>query len=314
MDLSRKLGAGARDSGLSGAADESAHQAPSPGRRPIRVDYTHTPAVEIPAHVLERHRVAVVANNAPAADAFRLLRTQVLQQMRRNGWQTLAVTSPNQGAGKSTVSLNLAISFGMEVDYTALLIDADLRAPYLRTMLDLAPGPGLGDYLVGKARLEDMLIHPNIGNLVVLPGGAPVENTAELMGSPMMAEMVLELRGRYPNRLIVFDVPANLSGADTLALSTYIDATILLAEENRTTPDEIERACDLLRHVNLLGIVLNKSRELPDPGPNRRQRPGFFSRYFGSRRKSSKLTTAANGNTETPASGPPSNHRNELPQ
>ncbi len=314
MDLSRKLGAGAKDSGLSGAADKPAHQAPSPGSRPNRVDYTHTPAVEIPAQVLERHRVAVVANNTTAADAFRLLRTQVLQQMRRNGWQTLAVTSPNQGAGKSTVSLNLAISFGMEVDYTALLIDADLRDPYLRTMLELAPGPGLGDYLVGKARLEDMLIHPNIGNLVVLPGGAPVENTAELMGSPMMAEMVLELRGRYPNRLIVFDVPANLSGADTLALSSYIDATILLAEENRTTPDEIERACDLLRHVNLLGIVLNKSRELPDPGPSRRRRPGFFSRFFGSRRKSTKLAAATNGNTEAPAPGPPSNHRNELPQ
>jgi capsular exopolysaccharide synthesis family protein len=202
--------------------------------------------------------------------------------MRRNDWQTLAVTSPNQGAGKSTVSLNLAISFGMEVGYTALLIDADLRDPYLRNILELPPGPGLGDYLVGKARLEDMLIHPNIGNLVVLPGGAPVENTSELMGSPMMVEMVRELRGRYPNRLIVFDVPANLSGADTLALTSYVDATILLVEENKTTPDEIERACEFLRHVNLLGIVLNKSRELPDPGPSRRGRRGFFSRLFRS--------------------------------
>ena len=61
-------------------------------------------------------------------------------QMRQNGWQTLAVTSPNKGAGKSTVSLNLAISFAMEVDYTALLVDADLRDPDLRHMLELAAG------------------------------------------------------------------------------------------------------------------------------------------------------------------------------
>jgi capsular exopolysaccharide synthesis family protein len=314
VDLSRKLGAGPKDSVVSRAADKLAHQPPSPERRPNRIEYTHTPDIEVPARLLERHRIAVATNNAKAADAFRLLRTQLLMQMRRNGWQTLAVTSPNQGAGKSTVSLNLAISFGMEVDYTALLVDADLRDPYLRTMLELAPGPGLGDYLVGEARLEDLLIHPNIGNLVVLPGGAPVENTAELMGSPMMVEMVRELRSRYPNRLIVFDVPANLSGADSLALSSYIDATILLVEEDRTTPDEVERACDLLRHGNLIGIVLNKSRELPDPGPSRRRRPGFFSRLFGARNRRTKLAAATHGNAETPTPGPPSNQRNAPPQ
>ena len=137
---------------------------------PGRIKYTRTRVVEIAPHVLERHRVAAVANDA-TADAFRLLRTQVLMQMRQNGWQTLAITSPNKGAGKSTVSLNLAISFAMEVDYTALLVDADLRDPDLRHMLELEPGPGLADYLVGKAELEDLLIHPPLGNLVILPGG-----------------------------------------------------------------------------------------------------------------------------------------------
>ena len=71
-------------------------------------------------------------------------------QMRQNGWQTLAVTSPNKGAGKSTVALNLAISFAMEVDYTSLLVDADLRDPDVRHMLELEPGPGLVDYLAGQ--------------------------------------------------------------------------------------------------------------------------------------------------------------------
>ena len=118
-------------------------------------------------------------------------------QMRQNGWQTLAVTSPNRGAGKSTVALNLALSFAMEADHTALLVDADLRDPYVRNMLELEPGPGLVDYLLGDAALEDLLIHPNVGNLVVLPGGAPVANTSELMRSPMMADMIRELRGRY---------------------------------------------------------------------------------------------------------------------
>jgi protein-tyrosine kinase len=279
--LQRVLGTETEEENLFGPVHEALHsEASSPVCLPSRIEYTRTRIVEIAPHVLERHRVAAVANNA-TTDAFRMLRTQVLMQMRQNGWQTLAVTSPNKGAGKSTVALNLAISFAMELDYTALLVDADLRDPDLRKMLELEPGPGLADYLVGKAVLEDLLIHPLVGNLVVLPGGEPVANTSELMRSPMMAELVRELRGRYPDRLIVFDVPPILSGADTLALSTHMDATILLVEECKTARDDIERSCDLLRHSNLMGIVLNKSRELPEPDPIRRPKPGFFARLFG---------------------------------
>ena len=278
--LQRILGTETETDGLFAPVQDVVVESTRPVRLPGRIEYTRTRVVDIAPHVLERHRVAAVANDA-TADAFRLLRTQVLMQMRQNGWQTLAVTSPNKGAGKSTVSLNLAISFAMEVDYTSLLVDADLRDPDLCHMLELAPGPGLADYLVGKAEIEDLLLHPNIGNLVVLPGGAPVANTSELMRSPMMADLIRELRSRYPDRLIVFDVPPILSGADTLALSAYMDATILLVEECKTARDDIERSCDLLRHSNLMGVVLNKSRNLPEPDPITRPQPGFFSRLFG---------------------------------
>lgn len=250
------------------------------GRLPGRIAYTRTRVLEVTPQVLERHRLASVRDDT-TADPFRLLRTQVLMQMRQNGWQTLALTSPNKGAGKSTVALNLAMSFAMEADYTALLVDADLRDPDIRHMLELEPGPGLVDYLLGDAALEDLLIHPNVGNLVVLPGGVPVANTSELMRSPMMADMIREMRGRYHDRLIVFDVPPILAGADTLALSAYMDATILLVEECKTLRDDIERSCELLSSSNLMGIVLNKSRELPEPGPITRPRPGFLRRFFG---------------------------------
>jgi len=251
-----------------------------PRRRVGRIAYTRTPLHEVSPQVLERHRLASVSEDL-TADPFRLLRTQILMQMREKGWQTLAVTSPNKGAGKSTVALNLAMSFAMEADYTALLVDADLRDPDVRHMLELEPGPGLVDYLLGDAALEDLLIHPNVGNLVVLPGGAPVANTSELMRSPMMGDMIREMRCRYDDRLIVFDVPPVLAGADTLALSTYMDATILLVEECKTRREDIARSCEMLANANLIGIVLNKSKELPKPEPIRRPRPGFLRRFFG---------------------------------
>jgi capsular exopolysaccharide synthesis family protein len=253
--------------------------APSPGHAPGHISYTRTPTVAIAPHVLERHRVSSV-NQDTTADAFKLLRTQILMQMRDKGWQTLAVTSPNKGAGKSTIALNLAISFAMEVDYTSLLVDADLRDPDVRHMLELEPGPGLADYLIGRAALEDLLIHPDIGNFVVLPGGEPVATSSELMRSPMMADLVRELRSRYRDRLIVFDVPPILAGADTLALSSYMDATILIVEERKTARADLERSVELLRNSNLLGVVLNKSRELPEPEPITRPKSGALRRFF----------------------------------
>lgn len=267
----------------SGASADLNIASATQARLPGPIHYTRTPTVEVPQAVLERHRVAAVAPG-PSADAFRVLRTQLLMQMRKNGWRTLAITSPNRGAGKSTVSMNLAISFAAEMDVTALLVDADLREPYLRQMLELPPGPGLADYLVGRVNLANLLIHPNLGNLVVLPGGTPVTHTSELMRSPMMAKMVRELRSRYTDRIVMFDVPPILAGADTLALSAYMDATILLVEECRTSRDDIERSCNLLRHSNLIGIVLNKSRELPEPEPEfRRAEPTMFQRILGRR-------------------------------
>lgn len=267
------------DSPFGLAQSPAASFAPS-GRISGRVVYTTTPTVEIASHVLERHRLTSVNADA-TGDHLRTLRTQILMQMRQNGWQTLAVTSPNKGAGKSTIALNLAISFAMEVDYTALLVDADLRDPDLRHMLELPPGPGLVDYLIGRKSIEELLLHPAIGNLVVLPGGDPVPHTSELMRSPMMADMIREMRARYRDRLIVFDVPPVLAGADTLALSAYMDATILLVEERKTKREDIARSCELLRDSNLIGVVLNKSRELPEPEPITRPPPGFWQRLFG---------------------------------
>jgi capsular exopolysaccharide synthesis family protein len=251
-----------------------------PVRVPGRIEYTRTRKVRISPETLERHRIAAAANDE-TADAFRMLRTQVLMRMRQNGWQTLAITSPNKGAGKSTVTLNMALSFAMELDHTALLVDADLRDPDVRKMLDLGEGPGLADYLVGRAAIEDLLIHPGIGNLVLLPGGSPVANTSELLRSPMMADLVRELRERYSDRIVLFDVPPILAGADTLALSAYVDATILMVEEGKTTLEDLNRSRELLANSNLMGIVLNKTRHVLSPDAPKASFASALRRVFG---------------------------------
>jgi protein-tyrosine kinase len=195
-------------------------------------------------------------------DAFKILSTQVLQRLRENRWNTLMVTSPGGHEGKTLIAINLALSLAMEVNQTVLLVDADLRNPSVHDYFGLHPSSGLGDYLVSTGTIEEMLIHPDIDNFTLLPGGKPLLNSSEMLGSPKMAELVRELKNRHPSGIMVFDLPPLLSAADVLAFSPYADATLLVVEEGKTGKEDVARAAEMLGASNLIGAVLNKSTEL----------------------------------------------------
>ncbi|RMG28433.1 MAG: polysaccharide biosynthesis tyrosine autokinase, partial [Gammaproteobacteria bacterium] len=206
------------------------------------------------------HRLVAAHPESPYADAFKILRTQVLQRMKEHGWKTLAVTSPNAGEGKTLTALNLAASLALEISHTVLLVDADLRHPGVAGLLGLDEAPGLADYLLDGATLETLLVHPEpLEHLVVLPAGRPLLNSAELLGSPNMAQLVRDLRDRYPERIVVFDLPPVLTAADALAFAPNVDALLLVLEEGRTTQEDLERTMELLDGQAILGTVLNKA-------------------------------------------------------
>ena len=89
-------------------------------------------------------------SGSPADEAYEMLRTQILLLMLRGGYRTLAVTSPTPGAGTSTVAANVAVALSREFDFTTILVDANLRHPSLRRMLDLPPGRASPTTLPGR--------------------------------------------------------------------------------------------------------------------------------------------------------------------
>ena len=95
------------------------------------IEYTHTKVVKSSPDLFRQRRVIMGLKNDPHIDIFRRLRTQVLRKLRENQWNSLAVTSATSGAGKSFVTVNLAIALAMEVNQTVLVVDADLRNPSL---------------------------------------------------------------------------------------------------------------------------------------------------------------------------------------
>ncbi|MEO8136726.1 MAG: CpsD/CapB family tyrosine-protein kinase [Betaproteobacteria bacterium] len=245
---------------------------------PAGIRYTQTRTVHIAPEVLREHRLVDGFGAGNYRDSYKILCTQVLQRLRENDWNALAVTSPAGGEGKTLTAINLAISLSHEVDCTVLLVDADLRAPGIHRCFGLPAGPGLGDYLTARVALADVLVHPGIDRLVLLPGGTPLANSSEMLGSQRMMNLVQELKGRYPSRIIVFDLPPVLSAADALAFSPYVDAAVLVVEEGASDREQVQRAAEMLGSTRLLGTVLNKSRQARSVDSTRR--PGWLARLL----------------------------------
>jgi capsular exopolysaccharide synthesis family protein len=234
------------------------------GVPPSQIAYTQTRHAEISSEYLREKRVITGHDPDFYTDAYRILRTQVFQRLRENRWSALAVTSPGFNEGKSLTAINLAISLAMEVGYTVLLVDADLRHPNVHTYFGLEPEFGLSDYLASDKPLQDLLVHPEgIQGLVILPGGKPLINSAEMLNSPKMSRLVDELKTRYSSRIVLFDLPPVLTTADAVTFAPYVDAALLVVEEGKTSTQDAQRAIDLLKDTHLIGVALNKSLSSP---------------------------------------------------
>ena len=223
------------------------------------VRYTMTKMVEVSQQQLLANRIIAALPEHQFKDAYRMLRTRVLQTMRNNGWTSVAVTGPASGCGKTLTAINLAVSLAMEVSNTVLLVDLDLRRPTVHKYFGYEPELGLSDYLTKDIPLHQLLFTPGIDRLVVLPGRSALANSAEMLRSPRMIALVNELKTRYPDRLIVFDLPPILAADDALAFSPYTDCFLMVAESGGTKKEDLQKAYSILKNTPLVGTVLNKS-------------------------------------------------------
>jgi protein-tyrosine kinase len=224
------------------------------------IQYTHTRITAIDPEVLRRNRIVMGLHNEPRSDIFRVLRTNILRQLRENDWNSFAVTSATPSAGKTFVSVNLALAMALEGNQSVLLVDGDFRRPAIAQSLGLPAERGLVDCLTGEAVPEEVLINPGIDRLIILPGRHSSINSSELIASPGMAASVQEMKSRYESRIVIFDIPPLFVADDALLFMPYIDGVVLVAEDEKNTAEELQSALHILEHANILGIILNKSR------------------------------------------------------
>jgi non-specific protein-tyrosine kinase len=195
------------------------------------------------------------------SESYKVLRTRLLQKTGEQGGTTIMITSALPGEGKTLTAVNLSLTFAKEYDQTVLLVDSDLHKQSVHECLGFESDRGLADYLLNGKALADLIVWPGVEKFTIISGGRAVMTSSELLGSPRMKGLVKELKGRYPDRYVFFDVPPVLAGADALAFAPQVDHIILVVRAGSTSIEDVKLALDLLPRNKVLGVVLNRAAQ-----------------------------------------------------
>ena len=188
----------------------------------------------------------------------------------------ILVTSSVMGEGKTTTSVNLALSIAQERDHTVLLVDCDVVKKGVSRMLGVSGMPGLIDVLEDDYfTVGDALLRTDIPDLSVLAAGKRHEYVTELLASQRMSNLVEEMSSRYDDRVIIFDAPPLLPTPQTQVLASLVGQIVFVIEAGQTPQSAVEEALDMIRGDKPIGLVLNKSA-------GSFGRSGYYYGYYGS--------------------------------
>lgn len=224
-----------------------------------------TPVVQLDPVVRENQRILPPGAGGPHGAAYKMLRTQVLRRLDQLGVNTLGIMSPAAAAGKTLTAINLAIAIAADSARTVLLVDFDLRNPGIHRHFGHEPSVGIEECIEQhRVVREAMFKVEGYDRLTVVAARGRSEHSSELLASTRAAELVNEMRVRYANRIVIFDIPPVLQTDDALAFSRHLQAGLLVIGEGKTRRDDVTRTLALLRDVPFVGTVLNGSRERID--------------------------------------------------
>lgn len=225
----------------------------------VSPEYQVSRRVCLDAATLYAGHCIAYAGEAPEAEAYRLLRTRIMQKSGSSSGSTIMVTSAVPGEGKTLTAVNLALTYAKQFHSTVLLVDCDLKRQGVHELLGYRSDCGVADYLTEGAPLSELIVWPGIEKLTVISGGKTLSDSSELLGAPAMKGLVQELRTRYPERMVIFDLPPVLTGADALSFAPLVDHIVMVVRSERTSCRDLQEAMALLPREKLLGVVVNRA-------------------------------------------------------
>src|SRR5262249_21434852 len=203
----------------------------------------------------ETARIIPHAVDPAVVEHYRKLRTKIMQQHAVKPFQSLVVTSPNPGEGKSVTALNLGLSFAMLPNFRVVVVDGDLRKGSLGKWLGVDGRLGLSDLIDGSAQMEDVVLKSDESPMCFVVHGTSKMAPGELLNSADLSGHFRRLAEHFD--LIVVDSPPVSLITDTQLLAASCDAVLLVARAFSTTQKAFEKTVHELAPFRVIGTILN---------------------------------------------------------
>ena len=241
----------------------AATPAPKPADRPTATgpmgDWSSLPTIDIPEKLARAKRLTA-AVGPEFASYYGILRARVLRQMKDGGWTRLALTSPREKSGKSTISINLALSLARNDDQRVILMDFDLRRPSLADLLAQRNAPNITGLLRPTAFFKDHAVRYG-SNLAICTNRSKVAQSAELLQGTSIKEALDRIQAEWQPDIMIFDTPPMQGNDDNMGFFANVDCALIVAAAGHDTLAQIDRCeQEVAGLTNVLGTVLNKCR------------------------------------------------------
>lgn len=192
----------------------------------------------------------------PGSEEFRTLRSRLDLVRETQPLQTLLITSPMPGEGKTFVAANLAQVIVWQRERHVLLIDADLRASKLHQSLGVAAAPGLSDYLKGGVNEFTVVKRGPLENFFFIPAGTAVPNASELIANGRLRMLLKRLAAAFD--WILIDSPPVVPVADARLIAECCDGVLMVVQADQTPGDLAQLTYGEFRTKRFVGVVLNR--------------------------------------------------------
>ncbi len=211
-------------------------------------------------------------------EAFNQLRTNLMYtNTEHGGCPIFAVTSADEGEGKSNITANLALSFA-QVSKKVLLVEGDLRLPTQHRIFGLDRSvAGLSEYIAGIS--EDVIQKDVRPYLDILLSGRIPPNPAEMINSPVLIELLRKYSHDYD--IIFIDFPPIGIVSDAASVSKDVTGYIFAIRSGKDSAKKVKAAVDSLEQVGarIAGMVLNDINMRGVGRYHYRSRYSRYSRY-----------------------------------
>ena len=223
---------------------------------------TDTPiSGHIPHSKVSKGIVLLDDPDAPASEAFRILRSRMKFFIKEVEKPVILITSSMPDEGKTTVSKNLASAFSL-LGKKTVLVGFDLRQPGIFSDFDIENKHGVSTWLIGKDKLDNIIIKSKYENLHIIPSGPIPPNPAELISLDKTEELIRLLKARY-DYIIIDTSPVGIV-SDTYHLVTLADVSIMVVRPNHTIKDMFSDSLRDLKTSNIKGLSLVVNDILPN--------------------------------------------------